>query len=574
MAHIPLIRIGSSKDTLLHRDKLIQYKNSNDVLDENLLKKQAHVKQGWGKKYHDRIVQKNKLTTRTRIDLLKDEGTEFYEIGMFVNDGVVFQGNLRSPAAGVITGMLHVHGRWCIVIANDNTVASGSWWPNTPEKIIRAQTIALRLHVPVIYLVDCSGLFLPEQARSFPGARGAGHIFKKNSELSAYGIPQIAGVFGDCIAGGGYMPIISDKVYMTENAYMVIAGGALIKGAKGQEVTSHSIGNSSVHVEISGCADECVSDDEALLLAIRKDIHALPTSAISYYQNKQTPMVPHYDVNDLAEIVPSDPRIAYDAMQLLARLCDDSLFWEILPEKGQEVICGVGRLNGLPVGMIINRQGLICDSARQNKKCPGGILYRDGIAKMSLFSRACNSDGLPIIWFQDIAGFDIGPEAERQGLLGYGSNLIYTNSMNDTPMFTVLLRKASGAGYYAMEGMPYDPVIQLSTTMARQSVMDGRTLAIATYRTKLDEQFRIKTTDPKERAIIEEGMKKIEEQIDADMDPYAAASRMDTDEIISIGSLRSWLTVFVEMSYQSIGHRRIKNPRIWSLHDIAALWKN
>jgi acetyl-CoA carboxylase carboxyltransferase component len=202
---------------------------------------------------------------------------------------------------------------------------------------------------------------------------------------------------------------------------------------------------------------------------------------------------------------------------------------------------------------------------------PGGILYKEGIAKISQFSRACNSDGIPLIWLQDISGFDIGAEAEAQGLLGYGSNLIYTNSTNETPMFTVLMRKASGAGYYAMAGLPYEPVLQLSTPIARQSVMEGRTLAIAAFNTKLDDQFEVASKDPEERAAIEKGMASVEERIEGDMDPYKAASQRDTDEIILPSELRPYLECLVEASYQAQGYRRVKNPRIWSLHDLNVL---
>jgi acetyl-CoA carboxylase carboxyltransferase component len=211
------------------------------------------------------------------------------------------------------------------------------------------------------------------------------------------------------------------------------------------------------------------------------------------------------------------------------------------------------------------------DPEHRGQQKPLGILYKEGIAKTAAFSRACNDDGIPIVWLQDISGFDIGVEAERLGLLGYGSSLIYTNSTNSTPMFTVLLRKASGAGYYAMAGLPYEPVVQLSTVMARQSVMEGRTLAIATYNTKLDDNFEIASKDPVERAKIEQGMRDTEARIEGDMDPYKAASQMDTDEIVALDELRGWLECFAQCSYQASGHRRIKNPRIWSLHDLAAL---
>jgi 3-methylcrotonyl-CoA carboxylase beta subunit len=239
-----------------------------------------------------------------------------------------------------------------------------------------------------------------------------------------------------------------------------------------------------------------------------------------------------------------------------------------MPEVGEEIVCGVGRLGGLYAGFIMNRQGLVGDPEHPGNRRPAGILYRGGIAKISAFSRACNSDGIPLIWLQDIAGFDVGHEAERHGLLAYGSNLIYTNSTNDTPMFTVLLRKASGAGYYAMSGLPYDPIVQLSTVLARQSVMEGRTLAIATYNTKLDDDFQILTQDPEERQKIQDGMRAVEARIEADMDPFVAARQMDTDEIVEMAALRDWLAALVEMSYQGTGYRRVKNPRIWTMHDL------
>jgi hypothetical protein len=242
MAHVPLVPIGNPRASSLDDRSFEEHREAVTSLESTLRDKRGEVHAGWGPKYVDRVHAKGKLTARERIEILRDPGTRIFEVGTFVNFGDEFQSGLRSPGAGVVTAYVCIEGRWCMVIANDNTVASGAWWPRTPEKIERAQTMALRLRLPTIYLVDCSGLFLPEQSRSFPGATGAGHIFKKNSLLSASGVPQIAGVFGDCIAGGGYMPIISDRVYMTEQAYMVIAGAALIKGAKSEKITSLDIG--------------------------------------------------------------------------------------------------------------------------------------------------------------------------------------------------------------------------------------------------------------------------------------------------------------------------------------------
>jgi len=571
MAFVPLVPIGDQLGKLVDERTITEQREALAVLEDRLRTRRREVEAGGGPKSVARVHEKGKLTARERLVRLVDPGTRVFETGTFVNFGEEFPGGKRSPGAGVVTAFARVEGRWCMVIANDNTVASGSWWPRTPEKIQRAQMMALRLRLPTIYLVDSSGLFLPEQSKSFPGARGAGHIFKMNSLLSANGVPQLAGVFGDCIAGGGYMPIISDRVYMTEQAYMVIAGTALIKGAMGQHITALDIGGPEVHVHQSGCADVRVPDDETLLACLRRDVARLPSSGAGFYRGDTAPIEPRFAAAELAGLLPTNHREAYDAVQVLARLVDQSLFWEVMPEVGEEMICGIGRLGGLYAGLVINRQGPVGDPEHPDGQHIGGTLYRGGIAKISAFSRACNDDGIPLIWLQDISGFDIGKEAEAHGLLGYGSSLIYTNSTNATPMFTVLLRKASGAGYYAMSGLPYDPVVQLSTTLARLSVMDGRTLAIGAFRTSLDDNFEIRATDPDERARIETGMAETAARIEGDMDPFVAARQLDTDEIVELGELRAYLAALVEMAYQGTGYRRVKNPRIWSMHDLREL---
>lgn len=570
MAKVILEPIGDPREQILN-DEIWELQSAHTArLNANLQTKRDQVNDGWGQKYRDRIHAKGKLTTWERLERLRDPDSPILPIGTLVNHGLDFGGR-PSPGAGLVTAFLRIHGLWTVVIANDNTVASGSWWPQTPEKIQRAQEIALRLRLPVVYLVDCSGLYLPEQSHTFPGRTGAGAIFRMNSLLSDAGIPQIAGVHGDCIAGGGYMPIISDVVYMTEQAYMVIAGAALIKGAKSTNITSLTIGGPDVHVHLSCCADHRVPDDTVMLNMIRAEIERLPSSACDYYRYGAQPAPPRFSSSELNGLFPVDHRMTYDIYQVLARLIDDSSFYEFLPNVGREMVCGVARINGLYAGLIANNAELTDHPADSNRKRPGGILYREGIAKISQFSRTCNDDGIPIIWLQDISGFDIGVEAERQGLLGYGSNLIYTNSTNTVPMISVLLRKASGAGYYAMAGMPYRPVLQLATPITRQSVMEGRTLAIGAFRTKLDDKFNIVASDPTEAEKIRTGMLDVEKRIEQDMDPVVAASQRDVDEIIQLGELRGYLEALVAMTYQATGYRRIKNPRIWTLHDLDVL---
>lgn len=569
MARILLHPVGSALEEVITADEAAQNRERMATLDQQLADRVATVRAGWGEKYVERVHAKGKLTAWERLEALIDDGTEPLALGTFVNWGVEFAGSKRgSPGAGVVTAIARIHDRLCVVIANDNTVASGAWWPRTPEKIERAQEVALRLRLPVVYLVDCSGLFLPEQSNSFSGPRGAGHIFTMNARLAEAGVPQLAAVFGDCIAGGGYMPIISDHVVMTEQAYMVIAGAALIKGAKSQHLTSLDIGGPEVHVHQSRCADERVSDDATAIALIRGRIDELPSSGAGFYRHGADPEPPRYDPAELGSLFPVDPRRPYEIEQVIARLVDGSLFHEFMAHTGREMVTGLARIGGLWVGLIANRGGIVEEGAT---KRAGGALYREGIAKISTFARACNDDGVPIVWLQDISGFDIGVEAERVGLLGYGSNLIYGNSTREVPFFTVLLRKASGAGYYAMSGMPYEPVVQLSTPFTRLAVMEGRTLAIAAYNSKLDDDFEIKATDPDERAKIEAGMAETARRIEHDMDPMRAASVMDTDEIVPVSDLRRWLTCLVEAAWQGTGYRRTKNPRIWSLHDLEVL---
>ncbi len=575
MAKVLLQPIGQPRERALDDATFDRQQEAMLQRSEGIIKAREEIRDGWGDEGRERVHRKGKMTTWERLDALRDEGAPLLAVGSLVNYGETYGEKAKtSPGAGIVTAFTRVEDRWVMIIANDNTVANGSWWPRTPEKIQRAQEMARKMRIPVLYLVDCSGLFLPEQARTFPGPRGAGHIFKMNSLLSSEGVPQIAGVFGDCIAGGGYMPIISDKVYMTEQAYMVIAGAALIKGAKSQSMTSHSIGGPDIHVGVSGCADFRVPDDEHCIASIRREVASLPSSAVPYYRYGLEAAEPRFPTEELTGLLPADHRVAYDVREVIARLVDDSLFWEFLPDTGCEVVTGIARVSGLYVGILANQSGLIADPDHEGASKPAGILYRRGIAKLATFSRACNDDGIPLLWLQDVSGFDIGPEAERHGLLGYGSSLIYANSTNTAPMATVLLRKASGAGYYALAGLPYDPVLQLSTPVTRLSVMEGRTLAIGTFGAHLDENFEIASDDPAERADLEAGMKAVEERIESDMEPLESARRMDTDEVVLVAELRERLVAWAEMSYQSSGYRRVKNPRIWSLHDLQVLTEN
>lgn len=565
MAHLPLQTVGRAlKDDARGESRAAKTREREAELAEL----QDSVRQGGGKRGEGKVRDSGRLPGRARLACLLDEGpSTWFELGQLTGIDWRFQGK-QAPGLGVITGIGRVCERLCIVIVNDNTLAAGAWWPGTPEKIQRAQQLALKLGLPVLYLVDCSGLYLPEQRHTFAGRLGAGAIFRLNAQLAARGVVQIAGVCGGSIAGGGYMPLISDRVLMSEQAYMVIAGAALIRGAKGSSLDDIELGGPEMHVHRSGCADERYPDDWALIAGMRAHVSKLPSSAKDFFASEPGSLEPEWPSEELYRVLPPDARSPYAIEDVLGRLLDGSLFWELLPEVGKEVVCGVGRLGGLDCGWVANRQGVLAEGAQMRL---GGVLYEQTITKISAFRRACEEDGLPLIWLQDVAGFDIGPDAEARGLLGLGSSLIYGNANAAQPNCTVLLRKASGAGYYAMHGLPYAPDLQLGTVLSRQAVMDGRTLAMARYRPKLDDNFEIASEDPEERAAIAAGMAKVEAQIDADMDYRAMASRGDCDAIVELAQLRSWLRVFVEASYQSTGFRKHKNRRIWSLHDLSRL---
>ena len=358
---MPKLILQPIGEALNYEDPL--YKKNIEFIqkkEQELISYRKNIHDGWGYEYQQRVKNKKKLTAHERIYALVDDANEILYFNTFTNFGYEFSEDKKtSPNAGVISALAKVNNRWVVIIANDNTVASGSWWPNTPQKIIRAQEFALKTGIAVVYLVDCSGLFLPKQADAYPGKYGAGHIFKMNSLLSQRGIPQIAGVCGDCIAGGGYMPIISDKVFMTNQAYMVIAGAALISQAKSQNISSHDIGGSHVHVNISNCADEQVIDDEAMISRIKEEVNKLPQSANCYYRGNFFASLPKYSVDELDGLLPFSPKESYEIEQVIARLVDDSLFYEYEKEQGKEVICGLAKISGLWVGILANNKNYL-----------------------------------------------------------------------------------------------------------------------------------------------------------------------------------------------------------------------
>jgi 3-methylcrotonyl-CoA carboxylase beta subunit len=536
MTLVPLVPIGSPLSPAAedHRPALA-------ALEDRLRARRDEVEAGWGPKYVERVHAKGKLTARERVLALIDPGTTTREVGTFVNYGHVFPGDQRSPAAGVVTALGVVAGRWCMIIANDNTVASGAWWPRTPEKIQRAQQMALRLRLPTIYLVDCSGLFLPEQSKSFPGAtRRRPHL---QDEQPAVGQRRAADRRrvrrlhrGRRLHADHQRPRLHDRAGVHGHRRRG-ADQRAPRARRSRRSTSAAPRSTSTSpaAPMSGCRTTrrcwraCAARSPAAVVGRR----LLPRRAGRDGAAAKA--------DELGGLLPVDHREVYDAHQVLARLVDQSLFWEVMPEVGEEMICGVGRVGGLYAGLRDQPPGAGRRPERPGHQRPPASCTSGGIAKISAFSRACNDDGIPLIWLQDISGFDIGARPRpRPARLRLEPHL-HQLDQHHVPMFTVLLRKASGAGYYAMAGLPYDPIVQLSTTPVA-AVGDGGPHAGDRH---LQHQARRRLPDRGHRT----GRAREDRGRDArgrgahrgDMDPFVAARQMDTDEIVELGELRGWL---------------------------------
>ena len=499
-----------------------------------------------------------------RVEALADEGTPILPLMDFAHYGDVFEFTEREASrAGLLEAIITVRGRKVLVAANDVRVAAGAWWPLSPKKIQRIQKMALVLHVPVIYLVECSGLYLPEQAASFPGADGAGAIFRMQAELSMAGIVQLAAVFGDSVAGGGYMPIISDCVVMTERANIFIGGAAIAAGAKNAFLPA-SAGGPDVQVHLSGSADERVPDDACAILRLREWVSLLPTSAANFYRISDD-IPPRYPIEDLYSCIPENPGIPFDMHEVIARLVDGSLFAEISMATGTEIIAGIGHVHGLPVGIIANQTQHSVGETGELR--PASILYREGIEKMTRFARDCAANGIPLLWIQDVAGFDIGYDAEKAGLLRLGAGLLYQNAENASnglPQMTILLRKASGAGYYAMAGLPFENTLQISTALAREQVMEPSTLARAMFGRKIQKLENTPDFEGRDARLhsMKARMEALKQKVSEESSVIYAASHLATDEIVELSSLPEYIRAFLEMCYQST-HLKHKNARIW-----------
>lgn len=472
----------------------------------------ARLREGGGEARITRQHEQGKLTARERVALLLDPRTYFQEIGLLIAhdryDG-------QAPAAGVVTGVGMVDRRPVVVVANDATVKAGSWWPETITKILRAQEVAMRARVPIVYLVDSAGVNLPYQDGVFPGQYGAARIFYYNSIMRRQlRVPQIAAVMGPCIAGGAYLPALSDVILMVEGtSFMGLGGPNLVKGATGQSTDAESLGGAYTHTAISGVAHYRVPNDRACLSRIRDLLCELPRTMEAREEEQARPAA--RPIADLEHILPDDHRQPYEVMDLLACLLDQGALDEFQADFAPEMLCGTGRVCGIRVGVIANRRGMIRDPRGGPPKF-GGIVYPESAEKVAYFIEALDRHGTPLLFLQDVSGFMVGTEAEHAGIIRSGARFVEAMATTSVPKVVLTINHASGAGYYAMAGQGFDPDFIFTWPTGRMGVMEGDSAVMALFSERLQALEREgKEPDESLRAKMEEVRADYERQLDA-----------------------------------------------------------
>ncbi len=490
---------------------------------------EARLKLGGGPDKIERQHKQGKLVARERIAELCDIGAPFLEIGMLVAydeyDGA-------APAAGVVTGIGIVHGREVVVVANDATVKAGSWWPETIRKILRAQEIAMRCRVPIIYLVDSAGVNLPYQGGVFPGQYGAARIFYYNSIMRRYlHVPQLAAVMGPCIAGGAYLPALSDVIVMVKGtSFMGLGGPNLVKGATGQTVEAEALGGAITHTEISGVAHYAVDDDVACLEKLRALVERLPAgvSEAGRTAGDGGEVQGRTDLEGLYDLLPSDHRMSYDMHTVLRAILDGGVIDEFQEHLAREVICGDAAIEGITVGVIANQRGLIKGRSGERPRF-GGIIYPESAEKVAFFIDRCDRQGIPLLFVQDVSGFMVGPDAEHAGIIRAGARWVEAMATARVPKIVLTVNHASGAGYYAMAGQGFDPDFIFSWPTGRMGVMEGESAVQAVHGPAL---AAAQATGGEAPADVVAAAEEMRAEYEAQLDARYAAARGYVDAVI------------------------------------------
>ncbi|HXI93786.1 MAG TPA: acyl-CoA carboxylase subunit beta, partial [Blastocatellia bacterium] len=505
------------------------------------------LRQGGGRERIDREHSKGKLTARERIELLFDQDSHFQEIGLLVAHDL-YDG--QAPAAGVVTGIGRIAGREAVVVANDATVKAGSWWPETVRKVLRAQEIAMRCRAPIVYLVDSAGVNLPYQSGVFPGQYGGGRIFFYNSVMRRYlKVPQLAAVMGQCVAGGAYLPALSDFIIMVEGtSFMGLGGPNLVKGAVGQIVDSETLGGALTHNEISGVAHFRAKSDEECIGRLREFVTELPPPQPLRVQIKDA-RGPRRPLSDIYDIIPADHRLPYDMRDVLDCLLDSGDLDEFQADYAKEMITGYARIEGIPVGIIANQRGLVRGPSGRPPKF-GGIIYTDSAEKVAYFIETCNRHETPLLFLQDVSGFMVGTEAEHSGIIRAGARFVEAMATAIVPKLVLTINHASGAGYYAMAGQGFDPDFIFTWPTGRMGVMEGESAVMALFSSEIEKLER-KGLEPDEKMQAE--MDRVREKYERELEARFAAARGFVDAILSPEETRAALELALRTALNNPG---------------------
>lgn len=522
----------------------IEFNKNEDQLKQQLYRlreKAKKTKLGGGEKKIEKHHKKGKLTARERIDYLTDEKSEFLEIGLLAGDGM-YEEVGGCPSGGVVTGIGYVQGRQCVIVANDATVKAGAWFPITAKKNLRAQEVAMENRLPIIYLVDSAGVFLPMQNEIFPDKEHFGRQFRNNAKMSSMGIVQVAAVMGSCVAGGAYLPIMSDEAMIVDKTGSIfLAGSYLVKSAIGESIDNETLGGATTHCEISGVTDNKFESDEACLDYIRSIFDKLGKYEEAGF-DRAKPAKPKEKEKELYGIIPESRVKPYDVVDVIKRLVDKSEFDQYKELYGQTIVCGTGRIDGWAVGIVANQRKVV--KSKKGEMQMGGVIYSDSADKAARFIMNCNQRKIPLVFLQDVSGFMVGSKAEHGGIIKDGAKMVNAMANSTVPKFTIVMGNSYGAGNYAMCGKAYDPRLIYAWPTAQIAVMSGASAA----KTLL--QIKVATLKAKGEEITPEAeeqlLKEITDKYNEELSPYYAASRLWVDGIIDPLETRKVISMGIE----------------------------
>ncbi len=499
------------------------------------------VKLGGGKKAIDKQHEKNKLTARERIEYLVDADKPFTELGIFTGHDMYAEYG-GCPAGGTVAGIGYVSGRQCMIVANDQTVKAGAWFPITAKKNLRMQEIAMENYLPIIYLVDSAGVFLPMQDEIFPDKEHFGRMFRNNARISAMGITQIAAVLGACVAGGAYLPIMSDETLMVNgNGSIYLAGPYLVKAAIGESVDSETLGGAVTHTEISGIADYKFDTEQECLDQVKRIMSRTGENKKAGF-NRVKSQLPKKDANEIFGIFPKDATKPYDMLEIIERIVDDSIFDQFKKDYGQTILCGYARIDGWAVGIVANQRKII--KTKKGEMQMGGVIYNDSADKAARFIMNCNQKKIPLVFLQDVTGFMVGSRSEQSGIIKDGAKMVNAVANSVVPKITIIIGNSYGAGNYAMCGKAYDPRFIFAWPSAKIAVMGGDQAAKTLMQIQVaGMKAKGKEVPPEEeKELLDTITKRYEKQTS----PYYAAARLWVDDIIDPAETRNVISQSLE----------------------------